>query len=137
MSISMEELLKGAKLEEQDQSIQNNLVILLEKMNKIREAYGKPMVVTSGLRDMQNHLRIYREKGITDISKIPMKSKHLYGLAVDIADGNGDLNKWCKENEEYLRNLGIWLETRQGGWQHFQIAPYGSYNESKSIFFNP
>jgi LAS superfamily LD-carboxypeptidase LdcB len=135
--ISMQELLKDAKFEDQEQSIQDNLTLLLERMNKVREAYGKSMVVTSGLRTMADHLRIYAAKGITDKSKIPMHSKHLVGLAVDIADSDGSLNQWCKDNVELLRDIGIWLENRQGGWQHFQVAPFGSYQPDGTIFFNP
>ncbi len=136
--ISMNELLNNKyKLEDQSEEIQANLAILLDKMNQVRSLYGKSMVCTSGLRTIEDHLRIYATKGITDESKIPMKSKHLYGEALDVSDPSGELNSWCKKNEEVLRDIGIWLETRQGNWQHFQIVPYGSYNVDKSIFFNP
>jgi Peptidase M15 len=135
--ITMQEILKDKKLEDQSAEIQANLVILLERMNKVRELYGKPMLITSGLRTEADQIRVYAEKGITDLKKIPMKSKHLKGNAVDVSDPKGELNDWCKKNEETLRELGIWLETRQGGWQHFQIVPYGSYTDKKTIFFNP
>ena len=136
--IEMKELLNNKyKLEDQSEEIQNNLNELLDKMNQVRSLYGKPMVATSGLRTMEDHLRIYAAKGIIDQSKIPMHSKHLYGLALDIADGDGSLNQWCKEHEEDLRQIGIWLEIREGGWQHFQIRPYASYTEEKTIFFVP
>lgn len=135
--ITMAEILKDKKLEDQTPEVQANLAILLERMNKVRELYGKPMRITSGLRTEADQIRVYAEKGITDISKIPMKSKHLRGAACDVADSDGALNTWCKLNEEKLRELGIWLETRQGGWQHFQVLPYGSYTEKKTIFFNP
>ena len=137
MSISMKELLGSYKLEDQPQDVQDNLAILLERMNKVRDLYGIPMRITSGLRTKADQIRVYAAKGITDQSKIPMKSKHLAGAALDVADGAGKLNQWCKDNEETLRELGIWLETRQGGWQHFQVLPYGSYTPEKTIFFNP
>ena len=136
--ITMKELLNNKyKLEDQSAEIQKNLKELLEKINKIRDLYGKPMTVTSGLRTMEDHLRIYAEKNITDPKKIPMKSKHLSGFAVDILDSDGKLNAWCKANEKSLKEIGFWLETRQGPWQHFQIRPYGSYSEGKTLFFNP
>jgi hypothetical protein len=56
------------------------------------------MTITSGLRTMEEHLRIYAEKGITDKSKIPLCSKHLSGQAADIYDPNFDLTNFCKEN---------------------------------------
>ncbi len=136
--IVITELIKApAKFEDQTQEIQDNLTLLLERINKVRSAWGKPMTVTSGLRTMEDHLRIYAEKGITDHSKIPMKSKHLYGLAVDIFDPDAILHQWCKDNEALLKEIGIWLENRQGNWQHFQVAPFGSYTEDGTIWFNP
>lgn len=79
--------------------IDSNLAILLERVNKIRSEWGKPMTVTSGLRSMEDHLRIYADKGITDPSKIPMKSKHLVGAAVDISDPDLEITAWLKEND--------------------------------------
>ena len=84
--ITLREIVKGLIPTDEQSS---NLLLLLMKINKVREAYGRQMVVTSGLRSMEDHLRIYREKGITDKSRIPMKSKHLLGQAVDIADPKG------------------------------------------------
>jgi len=135
--IKMSEILRNAKLEDQSKEIQDNLAILLERVNKVRAAYGKPMIVTSGLRTMEDHLRIYREKGITDQSKIPMRSRHLFGQAVDISDPNGALYKWSQDNEPMLLSIGLWLERGTKGWVHFQIVPYGSYKPGNSIFFNP
>lgn len=137
MSISKKEIIKDYKWEDLSSDIQKNIEQLLEKMNKVRDLYGKPMIITSGLRTKEDQIRIYKEKGITDLSKIPMKSKHLQGLAVDVYDPSGELNQWCKDNEEKLREIGVWLEARQGNWQHFQIEQYGSYTSKKSIFFNP
>lgn len=130
MSITMKELLnKKYKLEDQPQDIQDNLNILLEKVNKIRQLWGKPMSVTSGLRSMEDHLRIYAQKGITDKSKIPMKSKHLYGQAVDIYDPDLSLTEWLKENDsQILKDVGLWCEEGNKNWVHFQIVPPKSGN---------
>jgi len=117
--------------------VAKNLFLLLDKMNIVRKAYGKPMIVTSGLRSMPDHLRIYANKGITDKAKIPMKSKHLFGQACDVADPDGKFHKWCEANEDFLRETGVWLENRQGGWQHLQIVPFGSYKVGGTIWFNP
>lgn len=97
--------------------IDANLLIVLEKMNKIRTAYGKIMVVTSGLRDtVQQNTLIAAGK-----SNAP-KSHHLTGEACDILDTDGELHKWCKDNEKILEDIGLWMEERQGVWQHFQIV---------------
>jgi uncharacterized protein YcbK (DUF882 family) len=123
--IVLKEIIGKAKIEDQPEQIQTSLKELLEKINKVRSAWAKPMTVTSGLRTMADHLRIYAEKGITDQSKIPMKSHHLYGRAVDISDPNKDLQKWCKANEALLAEIGLWMEdfSATPNWCHFQIVP--------------
>lgn len=127
--LAMSELLKGAKLEDQTQEIQDSLKILLERVNNIRIGWGRPMTVTSGLRTMEDHLRIYREKGVTDPAKIPMKSKHLFGQAVDIFDPDLALTKWLKENNsQRLVDTQLWCEEGNANWVHFQILPPKSGN---------
>jgi hypothetical protein len=68
-------------------------------------------------------LRIYAAKGITDKAKIPMKSLHLRGAAVDIADPSGKLMLWCKSNVDILEQVGLWCEEGTKGWVHFQSQP--------------
>lgn len=138
--ISMAELLKGKNFEDQTPEVQENLNILLERVNKIRSSYGKPMSPTSGLRTMSDHLRIYQEKAAKagvpfDESKVPMKSRHLYGEAVDISDPNKELQQWCIENEALLEEFELWCEdfAHTLNWVHFQTKPPKSGNR----FFIP
>jgi len=133
--IVVAELLHGAQLEDQTQEVKAALAELLAKVNKIRTAWGHPMTVTSGLRTMEDHIRIYREKaekaGVPfDESKVPMKSKHLYGQAVDISDPNQELQAWCKDNEALLEEVGLWMEdfSATPNWCHFQTKPPASGN---------
>ena len=136
--IKIEELNpKNVKLTAEEQA---NLAILHEKINKIRNLWAKPMIVTSGFRSKEDHLRVYREiayrKDVKfDESKVPMGSKHLYGKAVDISDPKGELAKWCHENVKHLEDIGLWLEATEDtiGWVHFQIEPPKSGNR----FFKP
>lgn len=121
--ISMEELLSGNVLEDQSQDIQDNLAILLERINKVRTAWGKPLIVTSGLRSMEHHLAIYAAKGITDKSRIPMKSKHLVGAAVDLSDPDLELTEWLKANPKILEEAELWCEEGNSNWTHCQIYP--------------
>lgn len=133
--ISIDELLSGqAKLGELSNEVQNNLQELLVKVNKVRTAYGKPMIVTSGLRTKQHHLEIYARKGIYP-PKVPMKSNHLSGRAVDFADANGELKKWVKANIKLMEEIGLWMEdfSATKTWCHFQINPPKSGNR----FFMP
>lgn len=133
--IKMSEILRSAKLESQSKEVQDNLAILLERVNKVRAAYGKPMIVTSGLRTMEDHLRIYREKGITDQSKIPMRSRHLFGQAVDISDPKRELQQWILKNEKLMEEIGLWFEdfSATPNWVHMQIVPPASGRR----FFKP
>jgi uncharacterized protein YcbK (DUF882 family) len=140
----MSEILQSVDFTKQSKEIQDNLTKLLEIMNKIRKSYGKPMKVTSGLRSMEDHLRIYREKakkeGIPfDESKVPKKSKHLFGQACDIYDPNKELQKWCTDNEQFLKDIGVWLEAFEStpNWVHYQIVPYNSWSKGSSIWFKP
>ena len=123
--ISMSELLKGAKLEDQSDEVQTELQTLLDRVNQVRSEYAKPMTVTSGLRSMADHKRIYAAKGITDEAKIPMKSKHLFGKAVDISDPKQELQAWCLANEAKLAEIGLWMEdfSATPNWVHFQSEP--------------
>lgn len=127
--LQMQELLKNYQLEDQSQEIQDNLQLLLTRVNIIRSVWGKPMTVTSGLRTMEDHLRVYREKaeraGVPfDQSKVPMQSRHLYGMAVDISDPNKELQTWCKANEKILEEAKLWMEdfSATPNWCHFQTS---------------
>jgi hypothetical protein len=130
----MNELLKGKKLEDQSEEVKANLTILLDKMNKFRKAFGRPMTVTSGLRDKADMIRIYKIKGVTDLSKIPMKSKHISGQACDIADPDLHVQKFILDNIPLIEELGLYFEdfhstigkSTEGAWVHFQIIPPGS-----------
>lgn len=121
--ISMKEILGKYDLEKCNDTQKANLPILLERVNKVRSEWGKPMIVTSGLRSVEDHLRIYAAKGITDTSKIPMQSRHLTGRAVDIADEGLVLTKWLKDNPKVLETAELWCEEGNKNWVHFQIVP--------------
>lgn len=142
MSISLKEIIKDVNFSSLPKPTQDNLMTLLERVNKVRDAYGKAMVVSSGLRTMEQHLAIYKAKGITDQSKIPMKSRHLIGAACDFSDSKKELQEWCKKNESLLKTIGLWMEnfdytSKPNAWVHFQCLPYGSYVDGKSLWFVP
>lgn len=138
--ITFKEIIKNTPMTDIPHSDQLNIDELLKRMNKIREAYGKPMQVTSGYRSMQDHLRIYSEKAAKagkqfDPKKVPMGSCHLTGEAVDIYDPNKELQAWCKANTKILEDVGLWMEdfSATPNWCHFQIRP----PRSGSRFFMP
>lgn len=127
--LSLSELLSGHPESSIPAEHLANLNLLLAKVNIIRSKWNQPMTVTSGYRSLAEHLAIYAKKGITDQSKIPMKSKHLYGQAVDIYDPDLSLTKWLKENNsQVLVDAGLWCEEGNKNWVHFQILPPNSGN---------
>lgn len=118
--ISMDEILKGrAKLEDLPQDVQNNLAVLLERINKVRAIYGKPMKVNDGLRRP------------TDQPKnAATHSNHLIGAAIDIDDDDSlFMWNWVKQNLKLMQEIGLWMEDPRwthgsvGTWMHFQIFP--------------
>ena len=126
----MKELLHGKNLEDLPQEHQDNLSVLLERINKVRALWGKPITVTSGYRSMSDHLRIYREiaekKGIPfDESKVPLHSKHLYGQAADLYDPDGSLLEFCKaDDDKVIVDAELWGEDDpEVPRVHLQIIP--------------
>jgi len=105
-----------------------NVHSTLIKLNKLRDAYGKPLRVTSGYRSMAKHLAIYAAKGITDQSKIPMQSNHLKGLAADVVPIEDDikhLQDWILDNVKLMEEIGLWFEdfSATPTWCHIQVVP--------------
>ncbi len=117
---------------------QDNVKSLIEKVNLFLADYEKRVRVSSGYRSMAKHLAIYAAKGITDESKIPMKSNHLVGLAVDLVPLDEPIEKfheWIIANKEKAVELGIWFEhfSATATWAHMQIVAPKSGNR----FFMP
>ena len=79
---------------------------------------GQPITITSGYRSLQDHLRIYKEKGITDKSKIPMGSYHLKGLAADFVVKGFTIAELYLLMDLY--HFGG-VERTNGNWQHIDL----------------
>lgn len=119
----MDEILKGkCKLEDLPSEIQDNLWVLVGRINIIRQAYGKPMKVNDGIR-----------LAGTGPAHGAKQSNHYKGAAIDIDDNDaGDLWFWLMKPEQMrlLKDIGLWLEhgnwthnKKYGTWVHFQIFP--------------
>jgi len=101
------------------QEISDNLDKLLIILNKLQAAYGKRLPISSG----------WRPPAVNEAtSNAAKKSNHLKGLAVDIADADGDFMRWCLSNLELMKELGVWFEDFRWTptWTHCQIVPPGS-----------
>lgn len=129
--ILRQEILEGKNCPPQ---YEKNLLELLIKINKVRDAFGRPMIVTSGFRSLEDHKRIYK-KNIEQGLYVPMSSKHLSCQAVDISDPKKVLQRWCHSNENLLAEIGLWMEdfSYTPTWIHFQTIP----PTSNRRFFKP
>lgn len=118
MPISKDELLKGrdtAYPAEYTQEVSDNLDKLLIPLNKIRDAYGQPMVVTSG----------WRPSAINGVTPgAASHSSHMIGKACDIQDLDGSLLAWVMDNLSMMKQLGIYIEDPRWcpTWIHFQLG---------------
>jgi uncharacterized protein YcbK (DUF882 family) len=99
-----------------DPETDKNLAILLERLNKVRVLWNKPMIVDSGLRSQADQQRI---------NPSAPKSKHLTGQAADIADKSRELRDWILANMDKMEEIGFWFEDfgHTPTWVHFQIVP--------------
>ena len=125
--ISKQELLQGRDIQyssDYTQEISDNLDKLLIPLNQVRAAYGKPMTVNSGWRPPSIN---------TSTPGAAKKSKHMSGLAADIADPNGEVWAWVMQNLCLLKSLGIHMEDKRWTptWVHFQL---GGPASGKRIF---
>lgn len=115
MAISKAEILMGRiKESELSPELCANLAVLHERINKIRSAYGKPMVVSSG----------YRSPAQNQAAGGAKKSNHMLCAAVDIKD-DGKLKDWILKNVKLLEIVELWMEdfSATPTWLHFQIFP--------------
>jgi hypothetical protein len=105
-----------------------NLAVLVERVNLIRIAWGKPMTVTSGLRSHADQERI---------NPSAPKSKHVLGAAVDIYDPELEITTWLKTNPDLLEQANLFCELGNENWVHFQCLPFGSYSPGGTRWFKP
>ena len=103
----------------------SNLLVLCQRLNIVRAKWGKPMVITSGLRTPGQQENLIKQ----GLSKAK-HSKHLVGAAADIQDVDGELAAWLLANPSVLREAQLWCEDPAStpGWVHFQIVPPASGN---------
>lgn len=123
----------------------DNALSLIMKVNELLEAFGEYRAVTSGVRTIADHKRIYKDinakralKKLAPLS-VPMASKHLeqFCQAIDLEDADEKLDTWLqsKEGTETMERLGLYAEHPDDtkGWSHLQALPPKSGNR----FFHP
>lgn len=129
--ITREEVLMGREQEfPLSDELEHNLQKLLLALNRFREIYGKPMVVSSG----------YRPGRFNVAAGGAAHSNHMVCLACDFHDVNGDIDQWITmDREQALEASGLWREAQAStpGWVHLQVVPFGSYKEGGTRSFKP
>lgn len=103
-----------------------NLKVLMGVLNKVREAYGSPMLISS----------CYRPAAINAAVGGAKKSNHLMCLAADIADKDGKFTEWVMKNLDKVKECGVEAVENPkytAGWLHLQLVPV----KSGSFVFNP
>ncbi len=120
--VSRDEVLMGRdKQSPLSDEQEQNLSVLLKKINEVRNKYGKPMYVSSG----------YRPAAINAAKGGAKESTHTLCMAVDFKDHDGSIRKWVLENLQLFKDLGLYIEDFRWTptWVHMQTR-----KTSKRIF---
>lgn len=145
MVITKEDILMGRQTWDQVAAdVQKNILILVERINKLLAAYAKSgrtyvTKINDGLRRL-----IDQPPGAAP------HSTHLIGCAIDLDDNDaGDFWAWVKDNFQLLKDIGLWIEhpcwthyydtttKTWKSWMHFQIVAPGSGNRAFVPNTNP
>jgi len=115
--ITRDEILKGRELRDPlTPELEANLTKLLTAVNLVRQAYGAPLMISSGYRPPRINSRI---KGAAK------NSAHLTCQAADIWDPKHALVQFLLTKPELLQQAGLWMEDpkKTPTWCHLQIRP--------------
>ena len=115
--ITRAEILKG---QEVSADLEPLLIDYLERINRLRAVYGRPMYVTSGYRSREYNAQI---GGAAN-------SAHCVCQAADFADNDAALKNWILENVSVLAACDLYCEdfAATPGWVHIQSRPVPSGN---------
>lgn len=96
-----------------DDKLEDNLSRLLICLNKFRQQYGQPMLVSSG----------YRPGKYNQAAGGAEHSAHLTCEACDFHDPDGVLKKFVTDRPDILTECGLWMEspTNTPTWIHLDI----------------
>ena len=108
------------------EEIEGAAIELLSRVDAMLTEFGEERKITSGWRPPEVNSKT---------AGASLKSKHMTGHAVDLADPEGDLDDWCSENDgERLKAYNLWMEhpAATKGWCHLQSLPPKS---GKRVFY--
>lgn len=97
-----------------------NAIDTVERVNKLLERFGSTRKVTSG----------YRPPTVNKAVGGAKLSNHMLCKACDLEDHDGALDKFCMDNLDVLKEIGLWLEhpSATKGWCHLQTVSPRSGN---------
>lgn len=87
--------------------------VLVKALQAVRDAYGKPLTISSGYRCPAHNKAVHGAAG----------SQHALGNAADIADPKQELAKFLLNNLPLLEANGLWLENPKATptWVHLDL----------------
>lgn len=97
------------------EEIKKNGIETVRRVNELAKKAGwKDLIVNSG----------WRPASVNKANGGALKSKHLTGQAIDLADPSGRIGIWCMDNQNALEEVGLWMESRLDTptWCHLQTA---------------
>jgi hypothetical protein len=112
--ISLEEVVGSYPKDDISPMMRANLSKLLDALNKFRQAYGKPMVVSSGLRTEAQNAKL---------SNSGKKSAHLTGEACDFRDPDGAIKLFVLGKPQILVDCDLYMEHPEATptWIHLGV----------------
>lgn len=113
---------------EYTQEVAQNAIRTVAKINEFLSQSGFAGYVNSGWRPPSLNAKV---------AGAAPRSKHMLGLACDLADHDGSIDQYC--TNEVLEAFGLWREAPEStiGWCHLQIVQYGSWVPGKLRTFKP
>jgi len=113
--------------------VEKNAKELIKRINKMGRP--EPRYFSSCLRSRAKQIKIYNDKGIFDLNKIPLNSAHITGEAVDIYDTDRGLCIFLQDHPEILEKCDLYMEDPRytNGWCHLSTRP----PKSKKRIFIP
>ena len=115
--ITRQEITKGQEI---PADLEPLLADYLERINKLRAVYGKPMLITSGYRSREHNAKIGGSPN----------SAHCVCQAADFADSSAELKNWLLQNIAVLTACELYCEdfSATPTWVHIQSRPVASGN---------
>jgi len=95
--------------------LRRNAAATVQRANALMEHAGLVRCVNSGWRPHAIN---------ASIAHASARSKHLTCEAIDLADDDESLDRWCLAHLSVLAEIGLWLEHPNAtpGWCHVQIV---------------